>query len=402
MKKASKLSLLIPILFFVLTICGCSSTTLTVSLTASPSSVVVGKTATISCSASVTSGSSSSSVSSENFTYSWSANGGTFSSTSSNPVTWTAPSTPGTYQITVRASNRSVSGSNSLNIIVVSSTQESDQSPVITSLTATPATGVPGFSSTLTCITAGSSSSSTETTTSLSITWTADGGTLSSNTGKTVSWTAPTTEGTYTVTVSVSNGTYVTIGTLKLIVSSSSSSSVIKITSLSYTPTTLYGGDVATLTCSATDSSNLELTYSWAATSGTLATTTGSSTTWTSPTTEGTYQVISNVSDTAGNTASEILSIVVKKKVDPPVINSITASSSTVTIGNQITLTCSATDPNNLTLTYAWSGEGSFSEATKAQTTWTAPDTTGSRQLTITVSNGTLTTTGNIFISVTN
>ena len=189
---------------------------------------------------------------------------------------------------------------------------------------------------------------------------------------------------------------------MQLIVSASGSSSVIKITSLGYTPTTLRGGDVATLTCAATDASGLDLTYSWAATAGTLASAIGASTTWTSPTTEGTYQVIVNISDTAGNTTSGILSIVVNKKVDPPVISSVTTSSSTVAIGNQVTLTCTATDPNNLSLTYAWTGEGSFSDASKAQTTWTAPETTGSRQLTVTVSNGTLTATGSIYISVTN
>jgi len=389
MKRTLKSLMLLSLLISVSALYGCSSTTLTVNLTASPSTVVAGKTTSITASASVTSGTYSSGSSSGTFIYSWSANGGTFSSTSSNPVSWTAPATPGTYQITVSVSNGSSSGSNSLNIIVVSSTQESDQSPIISSLTASPATGIAGFSSTLTCVTGNSTGSTTETTT-LSITWSANGGTLSSNAGKTVTWTAPTQEGTYTVTVSVSNGTYTTIGTLQLIVSASGSSSVIKITSLGYTPTTLRGGDVATLTCAATDASGLDLTYSWAATAGTLATT------------EGTYQVIVNISDTAGNTTSGILSIVVNKKVDPPVISSVTTSSSTVAIGNQVTLTCTATDPNNLSLTYAWTGEGSFSDASKAQTTWTAPETTGSRQLTVTVSNGTLTATGSIYISVTN
>ena len=143
------------------------------------------------------------------------------------------------------------------------------------------------------------------------------------------------------------------------------------------------------------------MTYSWSATGGTLASTIGESVTWTAPTAEGTYAVVVTVSDTASNQTQEILNIVVKAEVDPPVIDSVSATTPIVK-SNDSTVICTAHDPNNLDLTYAWSASyGSFGDATSATTTWTAPATAGQYKLIITVSNERYSTVGNVYVTVT-
>jgi CSLREA domain-containing protein len=163
------------------------------SLAANPTMVSPGGTSTISVSASDTEG--------DPLTYSWSApDGGTLSSNSGpGPLTWTAPSTPGTYRVTVTVSE---SGnppvSQSVSVAVVN--QPPNQPPVINSLTANPTTVAPGGMSTI------SVSASDPEGDPLTYGWSApDGGTLSSNSGPgPVTWTAPSSPGTYRVTVTVS------------------------------------------------------------------------------------------------------------------------------------------------------------------------------------------------------
>ncbi|MFP2906515.1 Ig-like domain-containing protein [Pyxidicoccus sp. 3LFB2] len=72
---------------------------------------------------------------------------------------------------------------------------------------------------------------------------------------------------------------------------------------------------------------------------------------------------------------------------EAPVIGSVVASRTTVPLGNTVTLTASASDPNPTdTLTYNWMAtQGSFSTTSAASTTWTAPSTAGIASLTFEV-----------------
>lgn len=74
-----------------------------------------------------------------------------------------------------------------------------NQNPVISSLTATPSSVVTGAKSTLTC------TASDPDWDTLTYSWTGDGGTISGS-GSSVSWTSPSTEGTYTPKCEVSDG----------------------------------------------------------------------------------------------------------------------------------------------------------------------------------------------------
>ncbi|WP_157232222.1 Kelch repeat-containing protein [Hyalangium minutum] len=72
-----------------------------------------------------------------------------------------------------------------------------------------------------------------------------------------------------------------------------------------------------------------------------------------------------------------------------PVIDSLTASSTSVAAGGSLSLQASAHDPNaGDTLSYAWSStSGSFSSASAASTSWIAPASSGTQTLTFTATD---------------
>jgi hypothetical protein len=155
------------------------------SLNPSDTSVGRGESCTISCSASDPDG--------DTITYSWSATAGSISGTGSS-VTWTAPDTTGNYSITVSVSDGEAAAvSESCNIQVANS------SPRITALNASATEVAPSGSCTIGCIANDPDGDS------LSYAWSANGGSLS-GTGNSVNWTAPATEGSYTISVTVNDG----------------------------------------------------------------------------------------------------------------------------------------------------------------------------------------------------
>ncbi len=88
---------------------------------------------------------------------------------------------------------------------------------------------------------------------------------------------------------------------------------------------------------------------------------------------------------------------------EAPVIDSLVASSTSVRVGNSLSLVTTAHDANTSdTLTYAWSATaGSFSSTSEASTSWTAPATTGIQTLTITVTDpGGLSSSASLAINV--
>jgi hypothetical protein len=77
------------------------------------------------------------------------------------------------------------------------------------------------------------------------------------------------------------------------------------------------------------------------------------------------------------------------------VIQSITANPPVLRPGETATLSVSANDGAGSVLTYAWSAaQGILSAATASVTGWTAPNTVGAYQVSVTVSNGASTVTG--------
>jgi hypothetical protein len=155
------------------------------SLNPSANSVGRGESCTISCVASDPDG--------DAITYSWSATAGSISGTGSS-VTWTAPGTIGNYSITVSVSDgKAAAVSESCNIQVANS------APIITALNASETELAPSASCTIGCVASDPDGDS------LSYAWSASGGSIS-GTGAAVNWTAPASEGTYTISVTVSDG----------------------------------------------------------------------------------------------------------------------------------------------------------------------------------------------------
>ena len=155
------------------------------SLTATPATVNSGGSAAIGCTASDPDG--------DTFTYSWTYTGGSISGTAST-VTWTAPSAFGIYIVTVIVSDgKGGTAKQSVSIAVT------NNNPQISGLTATPASVITGGNSSIHC-TASDPDGDT-----LVFSWTYTGGSIS-GTGSTVTWRAPSTAGTYTVTAIVSDG----------------------------------------------------------------------------------------------------------------------------------------------------------------------------------------------------
>jgi hypothetical protein len=248
--------------------------------------------------------------------------------------------------------------------------------PVISSLIPSAATVGPGGSCTITC-----TASDLDEGDILTYTWTATAGTIT-GTGSSVSWTAPVAEGTYTITVTVSDEGGKT-DTRSCDIQVANTPPVI--TSLTPSATTVGAGSSCTVTCTASDAEDDTLTYTWTATAGTI-TGTGDSVTWTAPATEGTYTVSVTASDGKGGTDSESCDIQVANT--PPVIASLAPSSSSVLPSGSCTVTCAASDAEGDTLTYTWSTTGGAISGTGSTITWTAPATEGTYNISVSVSDG--------------
>ncbi len=126
------------------------------------------------------------------------------------------------------------------------------------------------------------------------------------------------------------------------------------ISSIVANPTTISTGAVSAITCSASDADNDTLTYTWSAASGTISGT-GSVINWTAPTSSSTYVINVTVSDGHGGTTQSSVNIITTRGNFSPVISSVVPNPATLSTGAVSAITCSASDADNDTLTYAWS-----------------------------------------------
>jgi len=83
-----------------------------------------------------------------------------------------------------------------------------------------------------------------------------------------------------------------------------------------------------------------------------------------------------------------------------PTITSTSANQTTVNAGWQVTISTVASDIDGDTLTYSYSATGGTITGSSANVVWTAPTTNGTYTITVTVSDGKLTTTGTVNIAV--
>jgi hypothetical protein len=130
--------------------------------------------------------------------------------------------------------------------------------------------------------------------------WAATGGTITGQ-GNIITWMAPTAEGSYTITVSVSDGKG---GTASDSCKISVANAPPEISSLDPSTTSVSLEEGCIVSCVASDADGDTLTYDWTATGGAI-TGEGSTITWIAPAAEGSYTITVSVSDGKGGTASD-------------------------------------------------------------------------------------------------
>ena len=287
-------------------------------LTANPTSVQPGGTSRVTVEASDPDG--------DRLRYSWRATGGSVSPSSGrSSVTWTAPQAPGTYRVTVTVrDNQGGRRSKSVNITVT----RANKPPAIDSLTANPASVVPGGSST---VTVDASDPDDDT---LTYSWSTTGdATVSPRTShSSITWTAPRVEHptfggpsplptTYTVTVTVRDNQGGSVRQ-SINITVAQPNSPPRIDWLRADPTSVPPGGTSTLLVTAEDPDfGDSLTYSWSASGGTI---TGGGfklpfeAIWTAPPVPGVYTVTVTVSDGRGGQTSASVPITVTAPPPPP------------------------------------------------------------------------------------
>jgi len=139
----------------------------------------------------------------------------------------------------------------------------------------------------------------------LSYDWSANAGEISAD-GDTATWTAPASEGSYSVAVVVTDGRGGEVTDYVAITARTNNAPTIASLTAD-TDWTLPSGSLQ-LTCTASDPDEDELTYEWTATAGSISGT-GAAVSWTAPLQIGIYSVTVVVTDDYGSSATVSLPI---------------------------------------------------------------------------------------------
>lgn len=130
--------------------------------------------------------------------------------------------------------------------------------------------------------------------------------------------------------------------------------------SCSVTPSSVYAGsnDAVTVHVTGNSPDNLPLTYSYSATGGAVEGT-GPDARWNSSgVNPGSYTITGKVDDGKGGTASCTADIRVEERPHHPPTVSVSANPTTIKVGEKSAISCNATSPDNLPLTYNYSASG--------------------------------------------
>lgn len=155
--------------------------------------------------------------------------------------------------------------------------------------------------------------------------------------------------------------------------------------SCSVTPASVYAGSNDTIAVHVTANSpeSLPLTYSYTATGGAVEGT-GPDARWNSSgVNAGSYTVTAKVDDGKGGSASCTADVRVEEKPHHPPTVSVSANPTTIKVGERSTVSCNASSPDNLPLTYSYSASGGQISGTGPQaqfdSTGVAPGTYSTR-----------------------
>jgi hypothetical protein len=228
--------------------------------------------------------------------------------------------------------------------------------------------------------------------------WSASGGTISGE-GAVVTYTAPSSEGSYNVTVVVVDSCgsgvtdYVTVAVRR--------NNAPDISSLVASAVWTFPSSSLNVTCAASDPDGDELSYEWSATGGHIAGT-GPEATWTAPQEVGIYYITVVVTDGHDRSDTRTLPISVAPE-EPPTIDTLNITKDRyghcylkpysggyyVGMGKMYDIACVVSDTDTQ-LSYEWSctgGELSETFEGGSMIAWTAPDTSGKVTITVIVSD---------------
>jgi len=217
----------------------------------------------------------------------------------------------------------------------------------------------------------------------LSIFWSVDKGTLSTNTAPIVFWTAPSEPGIATLFCNVSDNLGgVASQTRVFSVINRHPFLVLIATSASVAPSESLG-----LTASATDFDDDPVKISWEASQGSLSSTTGTNVLWTAPAIVTVATVSCRAEDGLGGVSVASRSFKVGANVDPTA--RIEASATTGVLDLPIPVACIASDTNDDFLSYSWTATGgSFISPNQANTVWIVGTGPAAFELKCVVSDG--------------
>jgi len=224
----------------------------------------------------------------------------------------------------------------------------------------------------------------------LSYNWSASGGNIS-GTGASVNWTAPDSVGSsYNVTVTVTDGRGGEV--MKQVTITVRYNMPPTITSLVADAVWTTPSGNLQVTCNATDPDGDELSYEWSTTGGDISGT-GAVVSWNAPEEVGMYDVTVVVTDGHGSSATRTLSTSVATE-QPPNIEALLITAEhcylkksgekyLVGKGQKYNIECIVSDTSELV--YNWSCDGGELSGEGSMITWTAPNPSGSIDVTITV-----------------
>ncbi|RKG58103.1 hypothetical protein D7X30_16610 [Corallococcus sp. AB011P] len=240
----------------------------------------------------------------------------------------------------------------------------------------------------------------------LSYAWTATAGTLANATKAGATWTAPTTEGPYTLNVSVTDGKGGQAG-FSLVINVLAAKGKATVTTsfntwpvvsqVSGTKGQVLPGESTTLEVTAADPDGDILTFTWSDDcGGSFNNATVKKPTWKAPATQpasGTCTVSVAPNDGRGGSTQGSLRITIGLPDVPnaaPVISQTFQSADTVAAGGTLDVLVVAHDPEGTALSFTWSASGGTlgtptTSASQSEVLWTAPDSGGPFTLTAVV-----------------
>jgi hypothetical protein len=224
----------------------------------------------------------------------------------------------------------------------------------------------------------------------LSYNWSASGGNIS-GTGAAVNWTAPDSIGSYNVTVMVIDGRGG--GVMKKVTIEVRANNPPKINSLvADAYWTLPLGSL-NVTCDASDPDDDEMSYEWTTTGGNISGT-GAVVSWNAPQEVGIYHIAVVVKDGHGSSDTRTLLTSVATE-QPPIIEALLVTAEhcylkTYSWGYKVGkeqkyhIECIVSDTSG-EVSYNWSCDGGELSGEGSLITWTAPNPSGSADVTVTV-----------------